>query len=163
MKNVVFCDIIYILSRLKMNLWNESAISGAITTQGVCQTALLYQNQTSVHQLNQQTIQQIQPIYTSYTKANTNQADILLQNNIPSCSNQDGGLHGDGFSWYSDEDITFYSKTTYHHAATRTVDSAETASAGTAMKISHFTPKQHTIMQQPGRWTPRRRLQLVQR
>jgi hypothetical protein len=32
-------------------------------------------------------------------------ADILLQNNIPSCSNQDGGLRGDGFSWYSDEDF----------------------------------------------------------
>jgi hypothetical protein len=32
--------------------------------------------------------------------------DILLQINIPSCSNQDGGLRGDGFSWYSDEDIS---------------------------------------------------------
>jgi hypothetical protein len=34
----------------------------------------------------------------------TVQADIVIQNNIPSCSNQDGGLLGDGFSWYSDED-----------------------------------------------------------
>jgi hypothetical protein len=53
--------------------------------------------------MNQQAIQQIQPIYTS--KAKPNEANILLQNNIPSCSNQDGGLRGDGFSWYSDEDI----------------------------------------------------------
>jgi hypothetical protein len=58
------------------------------------------------HQLNQQTTQRIQPVYTSNAKANTNKADILLQNNIPSCSNQDSGLRGDGFSWYSDEDIS---------------------------------------------------------
>jgi hypothetical protein len=32
--------------------------------------------------------------------------------------------------------LTFYSKTAYHHAATRMVDSAEMASAGTPMKIS---------------------------
>jgi hypothetical protein len=50
-------------------------------------------------------IQHIQPIYTS--NANTNQADILLQKNIPSCRNQD-----------------------------RTADSAETTSAGTVMMIS---------------------------
>jgi hypothetical protein len=31
---------------------------------------------------------------------------------------------------------TFYSKTAYHHAATMTVDLAEMASFGTAMKIS---------------------------
>jgi hypothetical protein len=30
----------------------------------------------------------------------------LLQNNIPSCSNQDGGLLADRFIWYSDEDIS---------------------------------------------------------
>jgi hypothetical protein len=41
----------------------------------------------------------------SNAKAETTQTDILLQNNIPSCSNQDGGFRGDGFSWYSDEDI----------------------------------------------------------
>jgi hypothetical protein len=50
-------------------------------------------------------MQWIQLIYTSNAKANINQADILLQNNIPSCSNQDGELCGDDFSWYSDEDI----------------------------------------------------------
>jgi hypothetical protein len=50
-------------------------------------------------------MQRIQPIYTSNANANTNQADILLQNNIPSCRNQDGGLRGDGFSWYSHKDI----------------------------------------------------------
>jgi hypothetical protein len=55
--------------------------------------------------MNEQTIQQIQPRYTSNPNTNANQADILLQNNIPSCSNKDGGLCGDGFSWYSDEDI----------------------------------------------------------
>jgi hypothetical protein len=38
--------------------------------------------------------------------ANTNQANILLQNNIPPCRNQDGGLYGDGFNWYSNEDIS---------------------------------------------------------
>jgi hypothetical protein len=80
-----------------MTLSHESAVSGAIATQGECQTASLYQNKTSVHQMNQQTIQQIHPMYTS--NANANQADILLQNNIPSCSNQDCD----------------------HHAATRTV------------------------------------------
>jgi hypothetical protein len=79
---------------------NESAVSGAIATQGVCQTPSLYQNQTLFHQLNQQPIQQIQPIIHIERK----------------------------------------------HKSSR-----------------HFTPKQHTIMQQPGRWTPRRRLQLVQR
>jgi hypothetical protein len=36
----------------------------------------------------------------------TIEADIILQNNIPSCSNQEGALRGDGFSWYSDEDIS---------------------------------------------------------
>jgi hypothetical protein len=56
--------------------------------------------------MNQQNIQQIQHIYTSNAKANTNQADILLQNNIPSCSNQDGGLRGNGFSWYKHEDTS---------------------------------------------------------
>jgi hypothetical protein len=56
-----------ILSRVKMNLSNESAVSGTITTQGVCQTASLNQNQTSLHQMNQQ----IQAINTSNT--NTNQ------------------------------------------------------------------------------------------
>jgi hypothetical protein len=94
------------LSRVKMNFSNDSAVSGAIATQGMCQTPSFYQNQTSLHQLNRQTTQQIQPIYTSNAKANTNQAYILLQNNIPSCSNQDGGLRGDGFSSYSDEDIS---------------------------------------------------------
>jgi hypothetical protein len=63
-------------------------------------------NVTSFHQINQQTIKQIQSIYSSNANTNTNQADILLQFNIPSCRNQDGGLHGDGFSWYSDEDIS---------------------------------------------------------
>jgi hypothetical protein len=51
-------------------------------------------------------MQQIQPIHTSNTNPNTNHADILLQNYIPSCSNQDGELRGDGCSWYSDEDIS---------------------------------------------------------
>jgi hypothetical protein len=46
----------------------------------------------------------IQPIYTS--KTNTNQANILLQNDISSCSKQDGVLHRNRFSWYSDEDIS---------------------------------------------------------
>jgi hypothetical protein len=55
--------------------------------------------------MNQQIIQKIQPIYTSSTNANTNEADISQQSNIPSCSNLDGGLRGDGFRWYSDEDI----------------------------------------------------------
>jgi hypothetical protein len=87
-----------------MNLSNESAVRGAAATQGMCQTPSLYENQTSLHQMNQQTTQQIQPIYTSNT--NTNQANNLLQNNIPSCRNQDGGLRGDRFSWYSDEDIS---------------------------------------------------------
>jgi hypothetical protein len=91
------------LSRVKMIVSNESADSGTIAAQGVRQTPSLYQNQTSLHQMNQQTTQQIQPIYTSNANANTNQADILLQNNIPPYSNQDGGLRGDGFSWYSDE------------------------------------------------------------
>jgi hypothetical protein len=86
------------------NLSNESAVSGAIATQGVRQISSLYQIQTLLHRMNQQAVQQIQPIYTS--NVNTNKADILLQNNIPSCSNQDGGLRGDGFSWYSDEDIS---------------------------------------------------------
>jgi hypothetical protein len=58
-----------------------------------------------ITKLNQQTVQQIQSTYTSNANTNTNKADILLQNNIPSRSNQDGGLRGDGFSWYSDEDI----------------------------------------------------------
>jgi hypothetical protein len=43
-------------------------------------------------------------MYTSNAEANTNQGDILLQNNTPSCSNQDGGLREDGFSRHSDED-----------------------------------------------------------
>jgi hypothetical protein len=85
-----------------MNLSNELAVSRAIATQGICQTASVYQNQTLLHQMNQQTIQQIQPIYTS----NTNQANILLQNNRPSRSNQDRGLRGDHFSWYRDEDVS---------------------------------------------------------
>jgi hypothetical protein len=55
--------------------------------------------------MNQKNVQRIQPKYTSNTRTNTNQADILLQNNIPSYSNQDGELRGDGSSWYSDEDI----------------------------------------------------------
>jgi nicotinamide mononucleotide adenylyltransferase len=65
----------------------------------MCQIPSLYQNQSSLHQMNQQIIQRIQHIYTSNAIANTIQADILLQNNIPSCRNQDGGLRGDGFSW----------------------------------------------------------------
>jgi hypothetical protein len=89
-----------------MNVLNESAISGAIATQGMCQTPSLYQNQTSLPQMNQQNIQQIQPICTSNANTNTNQVDFLLQNKIPSCSNQGGGLCGDGFSWYSNEDIS---------------------------------------------------------
>jgi hypothetical protein len=89
-----------------MNFSNGSAVSGAIETQGICQTALIYQNQTLLHYMNQQNVLQIQPIYSSNSKASTYQAAILLQNNIPSCSNQDGGLRGDGFSWYSDEDIS---------------------------------------------------------
>jgi hypothetical protein len=55
--------------------------------------------------MKQRTVQQIQPIYTSNANANTNQANILLQNNTRSCSNQDGGVRGDDFSWFSDEDI----------------------------------------------------------
>jgi hypothetical protein len=31
---------------------------------------------------------------------------MLLLNNIPSCSNQEGGLRGGGFNLYSDEDIS---------------------------------------------------------
>jgi hypothetical protein len=38
------------------------------------------------------------------SNAKKNQADILLQHNRGSCNNQDGGLRGDGFSWYSDEE-----------------------------------------------------------
>jgi hypothetical protein len=90
---------------MKMVVSNESADSGAIATQGMCQTPSLYQNQTSLHKMDQQTIQQIHPIYMSNAKANTNQADILFQNNTPSYSNQEGGLRGDGFDWYSDEGI----------------------------------------------------------
>jgi hypothetical protein len=56
--------------------------------------------------MDQQPIQRIQSLYTSNANPNTNQADILLQNNIPSCSNQAGGLRRDGFNWYSDEDIS---------------------------------------------------------
>jgi hypothetical protein len=56
--------------------------------------------------MNQQTIQRIQSTYTSNAKANTIQADMLLLNNIPSCSNQDGGLREDGFSLYTDEGIS---------------------------------------------------------
>jgi hypothetical protein len=66
-----------------------------------CKSPSLYQNQTSLHQTSQQTKQQIQPIYTSNANTNINQDDILLQNNIPSC-----GLRDNGFSWYSDEDIS---------------------------------------------------------
>jgi hypothetical protein len=36
----------------------------------------------------------------------TNQADILFQNNTKSSSNQNGGLRGDGLSRHSDEDIS---------------------------------------------------------
>jgi hypothetical protein len=89
-----------------MDLANESAVSGASTTRAMCQTPSLYKYQLSLHQMNQQAIKQIQPIYTSNANANANQADILLQNKIPSCSNQDGGLRGDRFSWYSDVDIS---------------------------------------------------------
>jgi hypothetical protein len=56
--------------------------------------------------MNLQTTQRIQPIHTSNANTNRNNADILLQNNIPSCTNQDGGLCEDGFNWYSDEDIS---------------------------------------------------------
>jgi hypothetical protein len=48
--------------------------------------------------------QQIQPIYMS--NSNTVQANILLQINITSCSNPEGRLREDGFSGYSDEDIS---------------------------------------------------------
>jgi hypothetical protein len=50
-----------------MNLSNESAVSQAIRTQGMCQTPSLYQNQTSLHQMNQQTVQQFNP-YTRQTQ-----------------------------------------------------------------------------------------------
>jgi hypothetical protein len=41
-----------------------------------------------------------------HVKCKRNEADILLQNNITSCNNQEGGLRGDCFSWHSDEDIS---------------------------------------------------------
>jgi hypothetical protein len=84
---------------------NESAVSGAIAIQGMCQTPSLYQNETSLHQMNKQALQLIQPISMSNANANTNHILHILLQNIPSCSNQDD-------------------------------DSAETASAGTAMNIS---------------------------
>jgi hypothetical protein len=89
-----------------MNLSNESAVSGAIATQGMSQTPSLYQNQTSLHQINRQTIQQFNP-YTRQTQTQTQiKPTYYSKSNIPSCSNQDGGPRGDGFSWYIDEDIS---------------------------------------------------------
>jgi hypothetical protein len=45
-------------------------------------------------------------MYTSNANGNGNQADILLQNNLPSCSKQDSGLREEGFTWNSNEDIS---------------------------------------------------------
>jgi hypothetical protein len=64
-------------------------------------------SKSNITSLNESTdIQQIQPLHKPNANSNTHQADILLQNNIPSCINQDGGLRGDGFNWYSDEDTS---------------------------------------------------------
>jgi hypothetical protein len=48
----------------------------------------------------------LQLLYTSNANANTNEAEILLQNNILACSNQENELRNDGFSWYSHENIS---------------------------------------------------------